>query len=282
MIDAYAGALGVLGAFAGDPRRLERQLALIGGTSSCVVTDLPPSEVRPTACGGRITKPSCRGNGWLEGGQSTTGALLDHIVRLHSAGGDPCPAVHQRIVDRVRELRASEGQDFAARLHVLPDFHGNRSPFADPHGLGVISGLSLDATFDGLCRLYWKACVAIVLGMRHIVEKLGECGHSFETLHVTGGPPAQSAPDGALPRRHGLQGDGAEHERCGAARNGDGGGGGRRHSPGSRVRGRAHVCGRRRPRARSGATGNCTTANIAAFSLSIATATSWNGLPEGR
>jgi ribulose kinase len=37
MIDAYAGAIGVLGGFAGEPEKLERQLALIAGTSSCIV-----------------------------------------------------------------------------------------------------------------------------------------------------------------------------------------------------------------------------------------------------
>ena len=56
-------------------------------------------------------------------------------------------------------LRASEGLDLAGRLHVLPDFHGNRSPLADPHALGVISGLTLDASFDSLCRLYWRTAV---------------------------------------------------------------------------------------------------------------------------
>lgn len=186
MIDAYAGALGVLGAFSGEPDRLERQLALIGGTSSCVVAF---SRAMKFGFGmwGPYYEAVFPGHWLVEGGQSATGALLDHIVRLHSAGGDPTVATHQRIVSRIRELRAQQGDDFAARLYMLPDFHGNRSPLADPHGLGVISGLSLDATFDGLCRLYWKTCVAIVLGIRHIIDKLGECGYALDTLHVTGG-----------------------------------------------------------------------------------------------
>ncbi|MBD9373313.1 FGGY-family carbohydrate kinase [Rhizobium sp. ARZ01] len=186
MIDAYAGALGVLGEFAGDAARLERQLALIGGTSSCVAAF---SREKKFGYGmwGPYYEVVLPGHWLVEGGQSATGALLDHIVRLHSAGGDPISATHQRVITRIRELRALEGDDFAARLHVLPDFHGNRSPLADPHGLGVISGLSLDATFDGLCRLYWKTCVAIVVGIRHVIDKLGECGYAFETLHVTGG-----------------------------------------------------------------------------------------------
>jgi ribulose kinase len=70
---------------------------------------------------------------------------------------------------------------------VLPDFHGNRSPFADPHAVGVISGLTLDSSFDSLCKLYWRTAVAIALGVRHILEALNENGYVIDTLHVTGG-----------------------------------------------------------------------------------------------
>lgn len=125
---------------------------------------------------------------WLsEGGQSATGALLDHVIRWHGAGGEPDAAAHARIAARIGELRALEGLDLAGRLHVLPDFHGNRSPLADPHALGVISGLALDASFDGLCRLYWRTAVAIALGVRHILATLNANGSLSDTLHVTGG-----------------------------------------------------------------------------------------------
>ena len=122
-----------------------------------------------------------------EGGQSATGALLDHLIRWHGAGGEPDAAMHQKIAARVMELRAIEGLDLAGRLHVLPDFHGNRSPLADPHAVGVVSGLTLDATFDSLCKLYWRTCVGIALGVRHILDALNERGFVIDTLHVTGG-----------------------------------------------------------------------------------------------
>ncbi|MGB3897774.1 MAG: FGGY-family carbohydrate kinase, partial [Mesorhizobium sp.] len=91
------------------------------------------------------------------------------------------------IAARIGELRAVEGLNLAGRLHVLPDFHGNRSPLADPHALGVVSGLALDASFDSLCRLYWRTAVAIALGVRHILTALNENGYLIDTLHVTGG-----------------------------------------------------------------------------------------------
>jgi FGGY-family pentulose kinase len=186
VIDAYAGALGVLGGFATEPSALDRHLALIAGTSSCVMM---LSRDRKTFPGGWGPYWGAALPGfWVsEGGQSATGALLDHVIRLHGAGGKPDAALHAAIAGRIGALRAAEGEAFAARLHVLPDFHGNRSPLADPHALGVISGLALDASFDGLCRLYWRTCVAIALGVRHILDTLHAGGIRVDTLHVTGG-----------------------------------------------------------------------------------------------
>ncbi len=186
LIDAYAGALGVLGGFAGDPAKLERQLALIAGTSSCIVAF--SKEMKPGfGMWGPYFEVVLPGYWLIEGGQSATGALLDHVVRLHGGGLQPTAETHRKIIERVQELRAEHGEDFADRLHVLPDFHGNRSPLADPHALGVISGLALDSSFEALCRLYWRTCVAIALGIRHILEMMKEAGYHLDTLHVTGG-----------------------------------------------------------------------------------------------
>lgn len=186
VIDAYAGALGVLGGFAGDQQNIGRHLALIAGTSSCVMAMSPDPQpfagVWGPYYGAALPKL------WLsEGGQSATGALLDHIIRWHGAGGEPDAAMHAKIARRVAELRATEGDKLAARLHVLPDFHGNRSPLADPHAVGVVSGLTLDSSFDSLCKLYWRTAVGIALGVRHVLEALNENGYLIDTLHVTGG-----------------------------------------------------------------------------------------------
>jgi L-ribulokinase len=186
MVDAYAGALGVLGNHAGDMAALERQLALIAGTSSCIVA-FSGERRRSTGMWGPYYE-AVFPNSWLvEAGQSATGALLDHIVRMHAAGGEPTAQLHMRIVERIGELRAVEGGEFAGRIHVLPDFHGNRSPLADPHAVGVVSGLTLDSSFDGLCRLYWRTGVAIALGIRNILEKMHEYGYVPDTLHIAGG-----------------------------------------------------------------------------------------------
>ncbi|MBO9125825.1 MULTISPECIES: FGGY-family carbohydrate kinase [unclassified Rhizobium] len=186
MIDAYAGALGALGGDAHDPEQLERQLALIAGTSSCIVSF---SRKRRPSHGmwGPYYEAVFPGTWLVEAGQSATGALLDHVVRMHAAGGEPTAALHQKIVSRISQLRSEEGDAFGARIFVLPDFHGNRSPLADPHAVGAVSGLTLDTSFDGLCALYWRTAVAIALGIRHILERMKEYGYAPDTLHVAGG-----------------------------------------------------------------------------------------------
>ena len=186
LIDAHAGTLGALADFARAPADLHRHPALVAGTSSCVMalSDRPI----PTAGVWGPYRNAVLAGTWLnEAGQSATGALLDHVLRTHAAGGDPTPELHRRVIERVTQLRAREGADLAPQLNVLPDFHGNRSPLAEPRALGVISGLSLDSDFDSLCRLYWRTAVAIAVQVRHILDTLDARGYGIETLHITGG-----------------------------------------------------------------------------------------------
>lgn len=185
LIDAYAGALGLL-AGAMDGPELETNLALIGGTSSCLVA-LSQKPQPGHSLWGPYFEAAMPERWLVEGSQSATGALLDHMVRMHAAGGEPDAARHQAIIDRIGELRAIEGNGFGEGLHILPDFHGNRSPLADPRATGVISGLTLDTSFDGLCRLYWRTCVSLVLGIRHILETMESFGYRFEVINAGGG-----------------------------------------------------------------------------------------------
>lgn len=181
LIDAHAGALGVLGHLSGP--EVERHLALIAGTSSCVMAFTEVPRMTPGVWGPYLGG-SLSGLWMNEGGQSASGALLDHVIRLH--GHEATREMHARIIARVIELRAAD-PDLAPRLHILPDFHGNRSPLADPHATGVVSGLTLDSSLDALARVYYRTAVAIALGTRHILEALNARGWRIDTLHVAGG-----------------------------------------------------------------------------------------------
>ncbi len=125
---------------------------------------------------------------WLnEGGQSATGALLDHVLDWHAEGRALGADRHRRVMERIEALRAIEGARFSEDLHVLPDFHGNRSPLADPHARGAIHGLTLDSSFDSLARLYHATAVAIALGTRHVLDTLDTHGYAIRHVHLTGG-----------------------------------------------------------------------------------------------
>jgi FGGY-family pentulose kinase len=186
LIDAHAGALGLLGAATAESGALDRQIAMIAGTSSCHMALSAEPRPVPGVWGPYLgaVLPGL----WLEeAGQSASGALLDHVVALHAASGSLGGNPHAALVARIAELRAAEGDGFARGLHVLPDFHGNRSPLADPHATGVISGLTLDRSPDSLARLYYRTAVAIALGTRHILDALNGKGWRIDTIHLAGG-----------------------------------------------------------------------------------------------
>lgn len=179
LIDAHAGALGLLGGLP-DP---EGRVALIAGTSSCLMAFAREPRPAPGVWGPYL-EAALPGFWMVEGGQSASGAALDHVLRLH--GHDPGRETHARVVARIAELRRAD-PDLAPALHVLPDFHGRRSPDPDRRALGAIVGLPLDASFDALCRLYWRTCVGVALGLRAVLDHLDAHGFAAHMLHVTGG-----------------------------------------------------------------------------------------------
>lgn len=196
MIDAHAGGIGVLGAQSGDDEPdFEQRIALIGGTSSCHMAVSKESRFVPGIWGPYYS--AMLPEMWLnEGGQSTTGALVDHIVFNHAATADlikqaECEdkTIYQLLNERLLAMAGSEQQiPFLTRhIHVLPYFHGNRSPRANPHLTGMITGLKLSASADDLALLYLATVQAIALGTRHIIDMLNAGGYSIDTIMACGG-----------------------------------------------------------------------------------------------
>jgi FGGY-family pentulose kinase len=198
-IDAHAGGIGVLGArIAGAPvdaAAMLRRLALIGGTSTCHMAVSREARFVPGVWG---PYQSAMVPGlWLnEAGQSATGSLIDHVITTHAAyagvvaaAGAAGVSVYQALNARLAALAADAPFPAAltAGLHVMPDFHGNRSPRADPALRGMISGLSLSATADDLAVLYLATIQAIAYGTRHIIETLDAHGYAIDTMMAAGG-----------------------------------------------------------------------------------------------
>jgi ribulose kinase len=77
--------------------------------------------------------------------------------------------------------------ELTRELHVLPYFHGNRSPRADPNLRGMISGLKLTDSTDSLALLYLATIQAIAHGTRHIIDTMNAAGFRIDTLIACGG-----------------------------------------------------------------------------------------------
>ncbi|RJP17172.1 MAG: ribulokinase [Candidatus Abyssobacteria bacterium SURF_5] len=198
IIDAHAGGLGVLGSAyeaETDESAIERVLALIGGTSSChMATTSRPVFVK--GVWGPYYGAMVPGKWLLEGGQSATGALIDHIIadsaasrQLSERAKGEGKTSYEILNDIIQRLKKSQkkGPELTKDLHVLPYFHGNRSPHADPYARGAIDGLILEASLENLALRYYAAVQAIAYGTRHIIEALGRKGLSIRKIHACGG-----------------------------------------------------------------------------------------------
>ncbi len=75
----------------------------------------------------------------------------------------------------------------AAAIHVVPDHLGNRSPHADPHATGTVSGLTLAADEDAIVRLFVAGLCGLCYGTRDIVEAMRAKGVPLERIVVSGG-----------------------------------------------------------------------------------------------
>jgi FGGY-family pentulose kinase len=199
IIDAHAGGLGMLGASLdgakADRELWEHRMALIGGTSSCHMAVSSAPRFIPGVWGPYYSAmiPEL----WLtEGGQSATGALIDHVISTHSAAVEldadarsTGKSVYQLLNERIEAMASSHPHlaELTRDLHVQPDFHGNRSPLADATLKGIMSGLTLSANKDDLALLYLATIQAVAYGTRHIIETLNEHGYGIDTLFVCGG-----------------------------------------------------------------------------------------------
>ena len=195
IIDAHAGGIGMIGLAEGDETvQLDRRLALIGGTSSCHMAVSPDKRPIPGVWGPYYS--SMVPGLWLnEGGQSATGALIDHVIFNHGAtetaskaSAEAGVSIYEYLNIRLSELAGEASLDqLTGSLHICPYFHGNRSPRANPHLKGMISGLRLSATVNDLALQYLSTIQAVAYGTRHIVEAMNKAGYRIDRLICCGG-----------------------------------------------------------------------------------------------
>jgi len=186
IIDAHAGGLAIIG---DDP---ESTLAIIAGTSSCHMAVAKKEIFIPGIWGPYFG--AMLPNYWLlEGGQSATGALVDHVIQSsseysllkHQATQEE-RTVYEILNEKVAELEANEPL-LMSNFHMLGYHHGNRSPRANPTLKGGITGLSLNKSLDELAIHYLAAIQSVAYGTRHIIETMAENGHHISQIKMCGG-----------------------------------------------------------------------------------------------
>jgi D-ribulokinase len=134
---------------------------------------------------------------WLnEAGQSAAGAAIDHLIKMHPAFPElQALAANEGLavvswLDRQATRAAETLSEIALRarsLHVVPDFNGNRSPFADPEACAVIAGLRADCAVSSLVDLYVSGLCGLGYGLSQIIVAFRERGIPIERLIVSGG-----------------------------------------------------------------------------------------------
>ncbi len=197
LIDAHAGGVGSIGGVGRDGAAVDpqRRIAFIMGTSNCTMAVAPEPRFVPGVWGPYFSAmiPGL----WLtEGGQSAGGAAIDHLVRLHPAHRAAADGAAQRGVSLLswleaqalaRGVGAPSTAWLAKDLHVLPEFLGNRSPFADPHARAALAGLALEDGCDSLVRLYVAGLCGLGYGAAQILDALGGKGFELDSIIMSGG-----------------------------------------------------------------------------------------------
>jgi D-ribulokinase len=200
LIDAHAGGVGTVGALseAGNGSVTTR-MAYVFGTSACTMTSTVEPAFVPGVWGPYYSAmvPGL----WLsEAGQSAAGAAIDHLVAFHPAAPEAKLAAKAAgtgltawLAGQVKTMleETSQEDSYAAMLAgsivVVPEFLGNRAPFADPDARGIIAGLDMDTSINSLLKLYIAGICGLGYGLRQIIEAQAAQGIFTDTIVVSGG-----------------------------------------------------------------------------------------------
>ncbi|MEM9341708.1 MAG: FGGY-family carbohydrate kinase [Pseudomonadota bacterium] len=191
LIDAHAGGLGTVGAAGARPTD---RMAYVFGTSSCTMTSTQAPVYVPGVWGPyhAAMVPGL----WLnEGGQSTAGAGIAQLLRHHPAypaAAEAANARGQSVPDYLADAAAAtaDASEVARRakgMFVIPEFLGNRAPYANPHTRAVIAGLGMDNGEAALIDLYIAGILGIGYGLREILTAQDTAGAPVRSIVLSGG-----------------------------------------------------------------------------------------------
>lgn len=191
LIDAHAGGIGTVGVGGG----VTSNLAYVFGTSSCTMTTTQNPAFVPGVWGPYYS--AMVPGFWLnEGGQSAAGAAIKQLISFHPAAteaAEQAKALSVSLPTFLADLAlskmpsASQVASLANGLHVVPEFLGNRAPFADPHSRAVVAGLGMESDLDNLVALYVAGICGIGYGLRQILDAQSQMNVTVEQIVISGG-----------------------------------------------------------------------------------------------
>ncbi|WP_412050067.1 FGGY-family carbohydrate kinase [Hoeflea sp. Naph1] len=193
LIDAHAGGIGSVGAEGGGGA--EANLAYVFGTSSCTMTTTREPVFVPGVWGPYFSAmvPGL----WLnEGGQSAAGAAIDQLLDFHPHAAEAHAAAAREdlslpawLAQRAGAMLngSSNAGALAGSVHVVPEFLGNRAPYADPKTRAVIAGLGMERDVDNLVALYIAGLCGIAYGLRQIIDAQAKAGAKVDRIVISGG-----------------------------------------------------------------------------------------------
>jgi len=117
------------------------------------------------------------------------------LIRSHPAHAEAEAAARKSGLDVLQFLEkrivSRGGIAGAARLardiHVLPEFLGNRSPYADPDSRAVIMGLDLDADIEAMERLFVAGLCGLAYGLADVVDAFKSHAVESRMMVMSGG-----------------------------------------------------------------------------------------------
>jgi ribulose kinase len=150
------------------------QLALITGSSHLQFGVMADSSMSMPGLWGAYPDLLYPGRSLIEGGQTSTGSIINWLRRL--AGGSlDLAALNEEAA------RLQPGCD---GLLALDHFQGNRTPYTDPTSRGAFVGLTLA---HGMPHLFRAVIESICFGTRAIVDRMAEAGFQGREIVVGGG-----------------------------------------------------------------------------------------------
>lgn len=190
LIDAHAGGVGTVGAVGDDPTQ---NLAYVFGTSSCTMTTTKDPVFVPGVWGPYHS--AMLPGMWLnEGGQSAAGAAIDHLLTMHPAYAEAAAlakaeglALPVWLANRAMQPDLSNAVYLATGLTVVPEFMGNRAPFANPDARGLIAGIGMDRDVNSLKALYVAGICGLGYGLRQIIDAQANQGAKVQRILISGG-----------------------------------------------------------------------------------------------